>query len=263
MKDRHSSRITAELVRQLEQYSKTTKPAIEVVLLKYVDATALGLLLEQLYADESFSAREGPMSITPLAAPNGLFLVGRPESVEKLKGLIGQLDKPLSPSDRFKVFRLKSVPADEARENITEFFAQEIPEETACLYLRAHPSQISVNGVLDIKIAVQGAVGNLGRCFADTAHLSQNAPRLQIVSPKKLTGSHHPLSLRLQHLEFKRSLPGLFSRGRSPRRNHKLLARCTQHRSGRTRAACDCGLAHYQPRRTACPVEEGEGTGCR
>ncbi len=47
-------------------YGKTAKPATEVVLLKHVDATALGLLLEQLY-DDIFSAREGTMSITPLS----------------------------------------------------------------------------------------------------------------------------------------------------------------------------------------------------
>ncbi|MBN2292124.1 MAG: hypothetical protein JXM70_06845, partial [Pirellulales bacterium] len=120
----------SELIRQIEDYSKTVTPATEIILLKHVDATMLGTLLKQLYNDV-FSAREGTMSITPLAAPNALFLIGRPESVEKLKGLVEQLDKPLSPTARFKVFRLKNVAATEAQENITSFFAQEIPSETA------------------------------------------------------------------------------------------------------------------------------------
>ncbi len=126
----------SELIRQIEDYSKTAKPATELVLLKHVDATTLGSLLVQLY-DEVFLAREGTMSITPLAAPNALFLIGRPESVEKLKGLVEKLDKPLSPTARFKVFRLKSVAALKAQEDITTFFEQEIPEETA-LVPRVH-----------------------------------------------------------------------------------------------------------------------------
>lgn len=114
----------ADLIRQIEEYSKAITPATEVVLLKHVDSTALGTLLDQLY-EEVLSAREGTVSITPLAAPNALLLIGRPESVEKIKALIQQLDQPISPTARFQVFRLKSVPATEAQENITSFFEED------------------------------------------------------------------------------------------------------------------------------------------
>ena len=125
-----------ELIKQLEEYSKTAKLATDIVLLKHVDATALGILLRTLH-EEMFLDREGAMSITPLAAPNALLLTGSPQSVEKLKGLVKQLDRPLSPTASFKVFRLKSVAAIKAQEDITAFFEQEGLDETA-LVPRVH-----------------------------------------------------------------------------------------------------------------------------
>ncbi len=118
-----------ELIRQIEQYSLATKPAVVVVALKHVDASALGMLLSKLYED-IYKAREGTMSITPLAAPNALLLVGRPESVEKMMGLVERLDQPVSPTDRFQIFRLKHAAAEKAQENIAKFFAEETPEGT-------------------------------------------------------------------------------------------------------------------------------------
>ncbi|MBN1588868.1 MAG: hypothetical protein JW888_05080, partial [Pirellulales bacterium] len=106
-----------ELIEQIEQYSQITKPAVEVVMLKHADASALGALLKELY-EEVYAAREGLMSITPLAAPNALLLIGRPESAEKLMTLIERLDQPVSPTARFRLFHLKHVPAEKAQESI-------------------------------------------------------------------------------------------------------------------------------------------------
>ncbi|HBO43359.1 MAG TPA: hypothetical protein DD670_05390 [Planctomycetaceae bacterium] len=112
-----------ELIRQIEEYSKITKPAVEVIMLKHVDATALAVLLRQLY-QEVYAPREGTMSITPLAVPNGLLLVGRPETVEKLRVLIEQLDQPVSPTARFQIFFLKNVSAEDAQTAVTSFFEE-------------------------------------------------------------------------------------------------------------------------------------------
>jgi len=119
-----------ELVQQLVEYSKVTEPAVEVILLKHADASALGQLLIQLY-QEVYAAREGTISITPLAAPNALLLVGRQESAQKLATLVERLDQPVPPLSRFRIFRLKHCPAEEAQESITNFFAEEAPEGTA------------------------------------------------------------------------------------------------------------------------------------
>ncbi|NLE39734.1 MAG: hypothetical protein GX621_17080 [Pirellulaceae bacterium] len=112
-----------ELIRQIEEYSKITKPSVEVVLLKHVDATALATLLRQLY-QEVYAAREGTMSITPLAVPNALLLIGRPETAEKLRALIEQLDQPVEPTARFQIFFLKNVSAEDAQTAVTSFFEE-------------------------------------------------------------------------------------------------------------------------------------------
>ncbi|MBN2216608.1 MAG: hypothetical protein JW719_04460 [Pirellulales bacterium] len=119
-----------ELVQQLIEYSKVTEPAIEVVMLKHADAPAIGQLLKQLHEDV-YAAREGAISITPLAAPNALLLIGRKESIDKLNALVAQLDQPVPPLSRFRIFHLKHCPAEEAQESITNFFAEEAPEGAA------------------------------------------------------------------------------------------------------------------------------------
>lgn len=113
----------ADLIKQLEEYSKVTEPTIELLPLKHVDVTAMGTLLNQLY-EKIFSAREGTLSITALAGPNSLLFIGRPESVKKIMELTARLDQPSSPTARFRIFRLKNVPSTEAEESITEFFAK-------------------------------------------------------------------------------------------------------------------------------------------
>ncbi len=120
----------ADLIRQIEQFSMVMEPSIEVVSLTHVEASTLGSLLQELY-QEVYAAREGPVSITPLAAPNALLLIGRPESVEKMLGLVEQLDQPFPPAARFRVFRLKHIPAETAQERITEFFTDSIDTDAA------------------------------------------------------------------------------------------------------------------------------------
>ncbi len=111
-----------DLIRQIEQYSLIMEPTIEIVPLAHVEAATLATLLQELYT-QIYAAREGAVNITPLAAPNALLLIGRPESVEKMLGLVERLDQPFEPTSRFQVFRLKQVPAETAQTQITEFFA--------------------------------------------------------------------------------------------------------------------------------------------
>jgi len=125
-----------DLVQQLVEYSKVTEPVVDVVMLKHADAVAIGTLLKQLYA-EVYAAREGTMSITPLAAPNAILLIGRKESIEKLTALVARLDQPIPPASRFQIFHLKHCPAEQAQKNISDFFAEESPAG-AMLVPRVH-----------------------------------------------------------------------------------------------------------------------------
>ncbi len=123
-------RRVADLIRQIEQFSTILEPAIEIVPLKHVEASTLAGLLQNLY-QQVYAAREGAVNITPLAAPNALLLIGRPESVEKMLGLVEQLDMPFPPTERFRIFRLKNIPAETAQERIVEYFADSAADTAA------------------------------------------------------------------------------------------------------------------------------------
>ncbi len=120
----------ADLIRQIEHFAMVMEPSIEVAPLEHVEASTLADLLEELY-QRVYAAREGPVSITPMAAPNSLLLIGRPESVEKMLELVDQLDQPFPPAERFRIFRLKHIPAEEAQERITDYFTDSAADDAA------------------------------------------------------------------------------------------------------------------------------------
>ena len=81
-----------DVIKQIEEQSKVTKPDIDVVELKHADANAVAELLQQLYEDV-LSARQGEVSITSLDSPNALLLIGRTEAINGLKELIDKIER--------------------------------------------------------------------------------------------------------------------------------------------------------------------------
>ena len=110
-----------DLIKQIEEQSKLTKPDIEVVDLQHADANAVATLLKQLY-DDVLSARQGEVSITSLDAPNALLLIGRKEAIAGLKELINKIDQPIAQANRLRVFRLQNASATDAQQTIRDFF---------------------------------------------------------------------------------------------------------------------------------------------
>ena len=110
-----------EVIQQIEEQSKITKPDVEVIELKHADANAVAALLQQLYEDV-LSARQGEVSITSLDVPNALLLIGRTEAINGLKELIEKIDQPVSESSRLRVFRLQNASAVDAEQTIRDFF---------------------------------------------------------------------------------------------------------------------------------------------
>lgn len=110
-----------DLIKQIEEQSKLTKPDIEVVELSHADANAVTALLQQLY-DDVLSARQGEVSITSLDAPNALLLIGRKEAIAGLKELIVKIDQPIAQANRLRVFRLQNASAVDAEQTIRDFF---------------------------------------------------------------------------------------------------------------------------------------------
>lgn len=114
-----------EIIKQIEELSAVTVPAIEIYPLKNVDSTRIGALLQQLYDPRGvLGSRIGTVNIIPLGTPNALMLVGRAENVKMAIELIGRLDQPIVPTARFEVFPLKHASAAEAKTLIDGFLGQ-------------------------------------------------------------------------------------------------------------------------------------------
>lgn len=114
-----------EIIKQIEELSAVTVPAIEIHELKHVDSIQIAALLIRLYApDGVLGSRVGTVSITPLGKPNALLLIGRTENVKTAIELIDRLDQPVVPTSRFEVFRLQHASAAEAKTVVDTFLGQ-------------------------------------------------------------------------------------------------------------------------------------------
>jgi len=110
-----------EIIKQIEELSEQTKPAIEIYQLQHVDAGAMADVVGPLYEDV-FALRQGYVSITPLMKPNALLLIGRTESVQMVIELVKRLDQPVPPETQFRVFRLQHAPALMVQTTILDFY---------------------------------------------------------------------------------------------------------------------------------------------
>jgi type II secretion system protein D len=98
-------------------------PAIELVDLQHVNSQSMAELVTQLN-EQALAVRLGTVSITPLVKPNALLLIGRRESVDATVELINRLDQPVAPTSQFSIFRLRHLPAIDAAQTVTTFFAE-------------------------------------------------------------------------------------------------------------------------------------------
>ncbi len=73
------------VVEWIERISTITEPAIDITPMKHIESEAMATLVKALY-DEVYQARQGAVSITPLAIPNAILIVGRPGKRENGAG---------------------------------------------------------------------------------------------------------------------------------------------------------------------------------
>ncbi|TWU35948.1 secretin N-terminal domain-containing protein [Novipirellula artificiosorum] len=112
----------SEIIRELEQLSRETQPAIELIRLRHASSVRVAELIEQTQED-LLGTRQGRATVTPLAKPNALLLLGWGEAVTALKELTLKLDRPLAPEMQFNIFRLKYASATSLQQTIASFFA--------------------------------------------------------------------------------------------------------------------------------------------
>ena len=110
------------IIKQVEQLSTKTEPAIEIYKLLNIDCQALADLLLPLYS-EVFYARQGSVSITALVKPNALLIMGRKENVKTAIDLIKKLDLPTPPNTQFRVFALHHTSSSEAYTTVSNFYS--------------------------------------------------------------------------------------------------------------------------------------------
>ncbi|MCU0978045.1 MAG: hypothetical protein MUF25_02640, partial [Pirellulaceae bacterium] len=114
-----------KIIAEIETYSTETQPSIEILQLEHVGSQVLADLVTTVY-NEILSPRQGQVTIRALVKPNALLMIGRPESVETVKGLIAKLDQPTKPETQFEVFPLKHVSAVDAQTTIQSFFVDRL-----------------------------------------------------------------------------------------------------------------------------------------
>jgi len=118
-----------KIIADIESSSAETEPAIEIVQVQHVGCQVLTTLITTVYND-ILSTRQGRVNIQALVKPNAIMLIGRPESVEKVKELIAKLDQPSKPEAQFEVFPLKHISANDAQETIQSFFVDKLGQTT-------------------------------------------------------------------------------------------------------------------------------------
>ncbi|MEQ8848737.1 secretin N-terminal domain-containing protein [Botrimarina sp.] len=124
-----------QIIDQIERLSAETTPEIRVRRLDHVDADSLARLLSEVY-EEALGPRVGDLSVTGLAKPNALLLIGRAENVRLALGLVDQLDQPVEPANQFEVYPLENASAGAVKALIDEYFEQQVEaggEEAASL----------------------------------------------------------------------------------------------------------------------------------
>lgn len=114
-----------KIIGEIEDVSVVTQPAIEILHLQHVGSQVMANLVTTVYTD-ILSTRQGKVNIQALVKPNALLMIGRPESVEIVKGLIEKLDQPTKPETQFEVFPMKHVSAVDAQETIQAFFVDRL-----------------------------------------------------------------------------------------------------------------------------------------
>lgn len=110
----------AEIIEQLEQISRQTQPAIELILLNHANSAQINAVITDTQ-ESLLGARQGRAQVTALAKPNALLIIGWGEAVTALKELIGKLDQPVQPDTQFEVFRLKHAQATALQQSLQTF----------------------------------------------------------------------------------------------------------------------------------------------
>jgi general secretion pathway protein D len=103
----------AKVVKYIEEITRTTEPAIEIMPMRHIQCDSLAAMVKSLY-DEVYLPRQGAVSITPMMVPDAILVVGRPENVKTVRELVDRLDQPTIPGSQFHIFVLRHASVSSA-----------------------------------------------------------------------------------------------------------------------------------------------------
>jgi general secretion pathway protein D len=96
------------IIREIERLSEEATPEVEVYHLKHVDSSTLNTFATTVL-NALTEPLQGRVAITPMEKPNALLLIGWGEAVAAAKGLIEELDQPVSPDHDMRIFTLQNA----------------------------------------------------------------------------------------------------------------------------------------------------------
>ncbi|MBM4005619.1 MAG: hypothetical protein FJ295_20410 [Planctomycetes bacterium] len=111
----------ADIIRQLEELSRETQPAIQVVELRFTSAQRVSTIIQQTQAN-LIGTRQGRATVTNLGTPNALLVIGWGEAVRALVELIEKLDQPIESGMQFDVVQLRHATAAAVQQTLQGFY---------------------------------------------------------------------------------------------------------------------------------------------
>ncbi|MDR3196642.1 MAG: hypothetical protein LBU34_02130 [Planctomycetaceae bacterium] len=111
-----------DILRQIEAMSLEHEPILELVPMQHADSYRICQMVQQLYS-QVYLARKGSITMLPLIKPNTILIIGKQESIDTAKELIGKLDTPVAPESEFQILRLKNASSDALQTQITQFYS--------------------------------------------------------------------------------------------------------------------------------------------
>jgi len=109
------------MIEEIERISAETVPEIDIYFLKHVQSSSISEIVRGVSLD-LLGGRQGRISVTPLAKPNALLLIGWGEAVKAVKDLIWKLDQPTEPNTQFRIFTLEHAPVATVGATILQTF---------------------------------------------------------------------------------------------------------------------------------------------
>ena len=115
--------------REIDRLSKITQKAQPIVVsipLTNARGNLIQERVQEIY-NLSYAASSGAANITATGNPNALVVVGSPEAVQAVRGLVSQLDVPPAPDSAkdFRTFGLRFISSNDAANRLQRFFGQQ------------------------------------------------------------------------------------------------------------------------------------------